>query len=83
MDRIFCVEVNNWLLDLGISELPGCGRDLPLVDADWDTCCFVCLWASLARKTVLPDSLYSRMVLGQRTHWSDLYFKWMKKNGWA
>lgn len=80
-DISFCAAVNGWLSDLGISELPGSGRDLPLVDADWDTCCYICLWAALDRKTVLPDSLYSRMVLGEPTRWADLYLRWLDGQG--
>ena len=84
---VFCREIEEYIVshNIKIDETSGLqwplAKNLNLEDfqGDWETLCYVCLWICLQYKVELPLNFYSRMVLGEKNRFSEMYLEVMEK----
>lgn len=86
---VFCREIEEYIVSHNIKIGETSGLLFPLsrnlegdVSKDWQALCYVCLWIALDNKVELPLNFYSRMVLGEKNRFSEMYLKVVeKRNG--
>lgn len=69
-------EIMSFLCEDDILELKEkAGVRFPLGDLTWSDLSYVCCWMGMKRE--LPGSIHNRMVLGEKTPWTEIYLKMM------
>ena len=84
---VFCREIEDYIVSHNIKiDETKTGVCFPLsqnlegdVGKDWSTLCYVCLWIALDCMVELPLNFYSRMVLGEKNRFSEMYLEVMEK----
>ena len=74
----FADEIMSFLGEDDVVELKEkAGVSFPLAGLSWHDLSYVCCWMGLKRD--LPGSVHNRMVLGEKTPWTELYMRCLRK----